>query len=150
METVPAPVLLKFMRTRPISRMRAEKAPVFLSVERFPVSASSMNHDPVPSVTLAAAYEVLPPASNPSLSGAIVAVVMEIVKTIRPAVNASSDLVTIDFFILFALSSVIGDNGVSRSIRAAYVFWVLYWEVGGRGVNDCFAVYITPRETWVV
>src|SRR6185369_7967288 len=53
--TVPAPVLLKFMCSRPVLRTRAEYDPVFLSVERFPVSASSMSQDPVPSVTLAAA-----------------------------------------------------------------------------------------------
>src|SRR6185503_20757337 len=106
METVPAPLLLKFMWTRPVFRMRAEKAPVFLSVERLPVSASSMNHEPVPSVTLAAAYAVLPPASKPSLSGAIVAVVREIVRTISAAENAISVLTptpNFDFFIDLSL-----------------------------------------------
>ena len=43
-----------------------------------------MNHDPVPSVTLAAAYDVLPPASNPSLSGVIVAVIDSGVEVTHP------------------------------------------------------------------
>src|SRR4030095_590924 len=54
-ETVPAPVLLKFMCSRPVLRTRAEKDPVLRSVERFPVKASSMNHEPVASITLPAA-----------------------------------------------------------------------------------------------
>src|ERR1051326_9282541 len=98
------------MCTRPVLRMRADHAPVFLSVERLPVSASSMNHDPVPSVTLPAAYAVLPPASNPSLSGVIVAVVRETVRAISAAENAISILVPIpnlDFFIDLNLSSVV-------------------------------------------
>jgi hypothetical protein len=66
-----------------------------------------MNHDPVPSVTLAAAYEVFPPASNPSLSGVIVAVVNAIVMTNSTEPNASTILVTLanfGFFMRFNLS----------------------------------------------
>ena len=54
-ETVPALATLKFIRTIPIFRTRAEYEPVFLSLDVFPVKASSMYQLPVPSVTLAAA-----------------------------------------------------------------------------------------------
>jgi hypothetical protein len=54
-ETVPALATLKFMRTKPVSRTRAAKAPVLRSLVRLPVSASLRCQLPEPSVTLAAA-----------------------------------------------------------------------------------------------
>ena len=67
-ETVPALATLKFMLTLPEFRTRAENEPTLRSLVVLPVKASSMNHEPVPSVTFAAAYAVLPPASKPSVS----------------------------------------------------------------------------------
>ena len=53
-----------------------------------------MYQDPVPSVTFAAAYAVFPPASKPSLSGVIVAVVSEIVRTNNTEAEANHNLRT--------------------------------------------------------
>src|SRR5690348_15810286 len=49
-ETVPALATLKFMRTVPISRTRADHEPVFRSLVVLPVSASLRYQLPVPSV----------------------------------------------------------------------------------------------------
>src|SRR5262249_42650772 len=68
MVTVPAPVVRSNrIVMRPLLRMRADCAPVLTSVLKVPINASLKFHVPVPSVTSAAAYEVLVPVSNPSL-----------------------------------------------------------------------------------
>jgi hypothetical protein len=66
-ETEPALVTLKFIRTAPVSRTRADHEPVFRSLVVFPVSASERYQLPDPRVTFAAAYALLPPASKPSV-----------------------------------------------------------------------------------
>lgn len=53
--TVPALATLKFIRTEPKSRTRADHAPVFRSLEVLPVKASLKFQLPEPSVTFAAA-----------------------------------------------------------------------------------------------
>ena len=64
--------------------------------------ASSRYQEPVPRVTLPAAYAVLPPASNPSLKPlCIVAVVQEIVSTNKTHPSASSFAHTPTYFDLF-------------------------------------------------
>src|SRR5437667_8623576 len=105
------------MCTRPVLRTRAEYDPVFLSVERLPVSASSMYQEPVPSVTFAAAYAVFPPASKPSLSGVMVAVVSEIVSTNRTEADARNILVTlVNFgFLIGFISRVLCPEGCRRA-----------------------------------
>lgn len=66
---MPAPVVRSKPMVRwPLLRKRAALEPVLTSELLVPISASLKFQTPVPRVTLAAAYDVLVPASNPSLN----------------------------------------------------------------------------------